>query len=122
MTATLATVDLLERILPAIAVCLWVAIYVVYIWHDPDLRRWLARTALQFQPRRRRAPPAPAHGHAPLLFRPAPSVRPAPAARLTARPATASSAAPVQVAAWQAARLPLRYRLLGQVRAASNDN
>ncbi len=119
MTITGPANELINDALPVVSVALWLAIYVVYFWRDPEIRRWLERQVFQLT-HRRQAP-------SPLFPRPPPArllTTASPAARTVAavRATVSAAPAPVRLTHWQAARLPMRYRLLGQVRPASNDN
>lgn len=131
MTAVLD--DFLDRwldwVLAAATLILWAAMYGIYLARETAFRRWLALTLWRMQSRRwarlvpgGRAPVAP-----PLIVRaprPPPTLR-APVSRVQAlaqpQPAPAE-VAPVRISEWRAGHLPLRYRLLGQVRRPANDN
>lgn len=112
---------LFNILLPPVALALWVLMYGIYLWREPAVRRWLDRQVYRVrQPRRGRevaiSPP-------PMLFRrvppPPPPRPPRPKIAIGAPP---PSPPPVSVAEWRANKLPLRYRLLGRVRPAANDN
>jgi hypothetical protein len=101
--------------LPWIALALWCAIYGLYFGLDPAFRRRLERS-FYHNTHRRRPMPVMVPRAAP---HPAVDPRP-PVTALITGPATTVPARPL--VAWQVDSLPMRYRLLGQVRAASNDN
>ncbi len=113
--------DVLNWILPPVSIALWCAIYVIYFWRQREVRDWVERHLHHHRSRprgrkSRRTPPA-----APVIFCPAPT-RPAPRPPRTAMITTATAAVTARLAEWRVDNLPLRYRLLGQVRRPDNDN
>ncbi len=126
MTTTAASFEIFNHALPVVAVLLWLAIYVIYFWRDPDVRRWIERRLFHLSSRRHR-PDRPVASHPLAIFRPPapPPTRPIRQLRAATGGAAGSAAlaiAPLRIAEWRVEQLPLRYRLLGQVRAAANDN
>ena len=126
MTTTTASFEIFNHALPVVAVLLWLAIYVVYFWRDPDVRRWIERRIFHLASRGHR-PDRLLAPHALAIFRPPPpaSTRPVRQLRAATGGAAGSAAlaiAPLRIAEWRVEQLPMRYRLLGQVRAAANDN
>ena len=106
-----------NALLPPVAVLLWVLMYAIYLWREPGVRRWLDRLWSPLGRRRDEGRPDTLSPPV-VLFRRAPPAPPRPAMAIGGAPVPA----PQRIAEWRVEKLPLRYRLLGRVRAAANDN
>ena len=121
MTHHLSAIAIFKFLLPPVALGLWVLMYVIYLWREPAIRLWLDRHVSSVGRARRRREVAVSVP--PLMFRriaPAPRPRPPRLAIAVGAPVTPSPE--IKVAEWRVDHLPLRYRLLGRVRTAANDN
>ena len=114
--------EILNWTLPPVSIAIWCAIYVIYFWHQREVRDWFARHLHHQRSRPRARKPRRAPAAAPVLFRPHPPPRPAIRAPRAAMITIATAAVTARLAEWRVDNLPLRYRLLGQVRRPDNDN